>query len=80
VSPQLTFWGEEYEKMSIEVMEQYILKRLKSVFPAVSPHALTLRSKRTNTPLFLLCFATSNPSPAAIKLALKGADYILTHT
>lgn len=80
LSPQLTFWGEEYEKKSIEAMKQYILKRLQSVFPFVSPHALTLRSERTNTPLFLLCFATSNPSPAAIKLARKGANDILTHT
>lgn len=80
LSRQLSFFGEEYEKNTIDAVKQCILKRLKTVFPAVSPHAMTLRAVQTNTPLFLLCFATSNPSPQAIDLALNGANHILTHT
>lgn len=79
MSLQLSLFGDEYEKNTIDAVKQYILTRLKTVFPSVSPHALTLRA-HNNTPLFLLCFATSNPSPKAIGLALNGANHILTHT
>jgi len=80
LSRQLSFFGEEYEKNTIDVVKQYFIKRLKTVFPAVSPNAMILRAVQTNTPLFLLCFATSNPSSKAIGLALNGANHILTHT
>ena len=80
LSPQLSFFGEEYEKNNLEMVKKYILQQLKNVFHGVSPNAMTLRAVQTNTPLYLLCFATSNPSPKAIGLALNGANYILTHT
>jgi three-Cys-motif partner protein len=79
LSPQMSFWGDEFEKNNIDSMKNYVLQRLSSVFPAVSPKALVLRTVKTNSPLYLLCFATSNPAEGAMRLALRGANYILTH-
>lgn len=54
----------------------YVKNRLKSAFPGVAENPLPLLNSR-KTPIFLLCFAVSNPSPQAIKLALKIAQDIL---
>lgn len=54
----------------------YVANRLKTVFPGVAENPLPLYNSRNN-PLFLLCFAVSNPSPKAVKLALKIASDIL---
>lgn len=54
----------------------YVTNRLKTVFPGVAENPLPLYNSRNN-PLFLLCFAVSNPNPKAVKLALKIANDIL---
>ncbi|EGW40618.1 three-Cys-motif partner protein TcmP [Desulfosporosinus sp. OT] len=80
-SPQLTLFGDvDMERATIEQIKAYILKRLKTIFPGVSANPLTLRNPKNNSPLFLLCFAVSNPSSSAVNLSLKAVDHILTHT
>lgn len=80
-SPQLTLFGEQdIERVSIDNIQEYVISRLKSVFPGVSNNALVLRNPHNNSPLFLLCFAVSNPSSKAIEISLKAANHILTHT
>jgi three-Cys-motif partner protein len=54
----------------------YILSRLETIFPCVSKHARIFRNSR-NSPMFLFCFAISNESEAAQKLALRIANHIL---
>lgn len=80
-SPQLSLFGEQdFERQNVKGIRDYVLKRLKSIFPSVSENSLILRNPQNNSPLFLLCFAISNHSEKAIKLSLKGANHILTHT
>jgi three-Cys-motif partner protein len=80
-SPQISLFGEQYlERLSIDGIRRYIIRRLKSVFPGVSDESTVLRNPQNNSPLFLLCFATSNPSNKVIKISLNAADHILTHT
>lgn len=59
----------EREKVSIESIKDYVVERLKSVFPGVE-EPLALRN-RTGCPIFLLCFAAANPkgAPTACKIA-----------
>ena len=78
-SPQLSFLEDNLkQKGSIDIIQNFILRRLKQTFPTVSEKAVLLKNDR-NSPQFLLCFAGSNPSSAARKLSLKAADYILTN-
>ena len=80
-STQTTLFGElEIERESITNIRKYVINRFKSIFSGVSEKAMVLRNPRNNSPLFLLCFAVSNPVNEAIKLSLKLADHILTHT
>ncbi len=55
---------------------EYWQERLASVFTRVAPHPRILRNSRNN-PIFVLCFAASNPqgAPTAVRIA----DYLLTH-
>ncbi len=79
-SPQMTLFGElNMERLPIEGIKKYILNRLKEVFPGVSDKALVLRNPQNNSPLFLLCFAVSNPAARAMEISLKAANHILTH-
>ena len=57
-------------------IKEYILSRLETAFPRVSKHARIFRNSR-NSPMFLFCFAISNESEAAQKLALRIANHIL---
>ncbi len=59
---------------SFAILNQFVKKQLKKVFPGVSNKNLILKNSK-NAPLFLLCFACSNPK--AIGLALKIADHII---
>lgn len=78
-SPQLSFFDEKnYEKVGTQEVKEYIIKRLKETFSTVSDKAAILRNEK-HAPLFLLCFAGSNPSPAAKKVSLSVANYLLTH-
>lgn len=57
---------------SVEQVSQFIVERLKSVFPedGVLEKPLFLRNSK-NTPIYMLCFAASNPKGAktAVKIA-----------
>ena len=78
-SPQLSFLHERcYEKVDTQGVKQYIIKRLLDTFPTVSDKAALLRNKY-NAPLFMLCFAGSNPSPKAKKVSLDVANHLLSH-
>lgn len=57
-------------------VEQYLLSRLKTVFPAVSNKVLHLPEAEGRT-MCLLVFAYANPKPKAMGLALKIANDIL---
>ncbi|NLZ94324.1 MAG: three-Cys-motif partner protein TcmP [Bacteroidales bacterium] len=59
-----------------EHIKKYLINRLQSIFPCVSKHPRVFKNKK-NSPLFLFCFAISNNSEKAQKLALKIADHIL---
>lgn len=80
-SSQITLFVEpEMERVPIDGIASYWNRRLKTIFPGVAQNPLILRNPENNSPLFLLCFAVSNPSPDAIRVSLKAADHILTHT
>jgi three-Cys-motif partner protein len=79
-SRQLSFLdNKNLEKCSIDSIREYIIRRLKTVFPGVSDNAKILTNVEKRAPLFLICFCVSNPSDTAIRLSLKAADHILTH-
>lgn len=76
-STQLSLFGDTlYEKADFLKLREYIIKRLKTVFPYVSDKSKILYNKN-NSPLFLFCFAVSNPNSRAWRLAQKVANYIL---
>jgi three-Cys-motif partner protein len=60
----------------VDEMETFVLARLKTVFPYVSPEPLRLKTKG-GAPGFALFFACSNPNPRAFGLAARIADHIL---
>lgn len=57
-------------------IEQYFLSRLRSIFPAVGNQGFPLSNSKGYL-MYLLCFACSNPSPAARKAALAIANHLL---
>lgn len=60
----------------IAKIEAYFIDRLKTVFSNVAPNGLRLQNSR-GFYMYLLCFACSNPSPRASRLALKLANAVL---
>ena len=64
------------KKANPEKIRMYILERLQTLFGCVSENSRFLRNSK-DSPLFLFCFAVSNPSPKAQVLAMKIADQIL---
>jgi three-Cys-motif partner protein len=69
----LEIWGEKKETIKIstfDLISEYFVKRLKTIFAGVAENPLPLYNSRNN-PLFLLCFTASNPkgSATAIKIA-----------
>ena len=56
-------------------LKAFLVNRLRSIFVEVAPQPLELRNSK-NTPLFLLCFAASNPKGA--RTAVKIASHLLT--
>jgi three-Cys-motif partner protein len=75
--------GDEPEEMEVtrvgdwDAIRDFVVQRLGTLFPAVAQNPLFL-STPSGTPLFLLCFAASNPRGA--KIALRIAEHILgTH-
>src|SRR3990172_12391341 len=72
-----TLFGEEETQLKdadFEKIKQFFIERLKTAFTSVSTKPLDLRNSKNN-PLYLLCFAASNPKGAPT--ALKIADFIL---
>jgi len=61
-----------------ETIKRYFVKRLETIFPAVAPNPVELRNS-VNNPMFLFCFACSNPKPSVKKAALRIANDILKH-
>ena len=55
---------------SFEQIGQFMIDRLKTIFPGVAPQTKALLNSKNN-PMYLLCFAASNPkgAPTAIKIA-----------
>ena len=78
-SPQLTLLDDDpnLEKVP-NGLKDYIQGRLAETFPTVAPNPVLLRNEK-NSPIFLLCFAGSNPNEKARGLSLKGAKHILDH-
>jgi three-Cys-motif partner protein len=73
---QILFGTEDYiyRDADFEKISQFVVMRLKTIFPAVSEHPLPLRNSKNN-PLYLLCFAAGNPTGSAT--ALRIANYLL---
>jgi three-Cys-motif partner protein len=75
-NPQESLFGDGQTDIKIatyENIKQYFLKRLSSIFEKVA-NPMELKNS-TGSPLFLLCFAASNPKGAPI--AIRIANYIL---
>ena len=78
-SNQLMLFDDDREILKTareDTLKTYIIERLKAVFPNVAPNPRMLYNTN-NTPLFLFCFAVSNPDSKAFGLALKAANHIL---
>jgi three-Cys-motif partner protein len=79
VETKTNLFGEEETtvvKAGVETIGKYFVDRLKSVFPGVAPKPKILMNS-TNCPLYLFCFAVSNPNPKAWGIALDIANHIL---
>ena len=77
-SPQLTLFGDPNMEKIPDGLKDYIQSRLSQTFPTVAPNPVLLRNEK-NSPIFLLCFAGSNPNEKARGLSIKGAIHILDH-
>jgi three-Cys-motif partner protein len=79
-SPQTSLLSEDdvvVKDVNRDELAAYICERLERIFPYVAPNPRFLYNTK-NTPLFLFCFAVSNPNRKARDLAKKLAeDYIL---
>ena len=76
--PQIDLFSDNkiIKDASSKDIEQYILRRLKDVFPAVASNPKVFVNEK-QSPMFLFCFAISSNNPKAQKLALKIAEHIL---
>lgn len=72
--------GEDEDRVikdaSLEHIKEYIISRLKTTFPCVSNNPRIFKNSKEST-MFLFCFAISNESVAAQRLALRIAEHIL---
>ena len=72
------FGGEEsfVKEADFGAIGRYFIERLKTIFAQVAEKPLSLRNSK-NIPIFLFCFAASNPkgAPTAVRIA----QYILQH-
>ena len=59
-----------------ERLVAYFIGRLQQIFPGVANNPLVQRNSH-NSPMFSLCFATSNPKPTVRDAALKIAQHLL---
>ncbi len=70
---RLTLFGQEEvqeKEADFDRIGKFFVRRLQTVFAGVAQNPLILRNSK-NVPLYLLCFASSNPrgAPTAIKIA-----------
>mgnify|MGYP002763507213 FL=1 len=72
--------GEKEDRLvkdaSLEHIKEYIISRLETTFPCVSNNPRIFKNSKEST-MFLFCFAISNESVAAQRLALRIAEHIL---
>lgn len=72
--------GEDEDRVikdaSLEHIKEYIISRLETTFPCVSNNPRIFKNSKEST-MFLFCFAISNESVAAQRLALRIANHIL---
>ena len=72
--------GEEEDRLvkdaSPEHIKEFLISRLKTIFSCVSNNPRIFKNSK-NSPMFLFCFAISNESVAAQRLALRIAEHIL---
>lgn len=61
---------------NIDKIAEFYCKRLKEIFPGVANNPKILLNAK-GSPLFLFCFAMSNPSSKARELALRLAEHLL---
>jgi len=78
-SNQLSFFRQErpQQKVSFPKISDFIVSRLRTIFPGVAEKPRLLINSK-NSPLFLLCFACSNPSQNALRVAMRIANDLLT--
>ena len=71
--------GEDEDRVikdaSLEHIKEYIISRLETTFPCVSNNPRIFKNSKEST-MFLFCFAISNESVAAQRLALRIAEHI----
>jgi len=74
-NPQFNMFGDNQLIKDVNTIElaAYICERLKSIFPYVADNPRMLYNTNMS-PLFLFCFAVSNPDPKAYGLAKKVAE------
>ncbi|MCL4238595.1 MAG: three-Cys-motif partner protein TcmP [Anaerolineae bacterium] len=70
---RISLFGPETHRHKVsdfDTIAEYMIKRLRTVFPGVAQNPLPLLNSRNN-PLYLLCFAAGNPKGAttAVKIA-----------
>ncbi len=77
---QPSLWGDQDEVVlktaTADSIAEFFKRRLRTVFPTVSPEHVLLRNK-TNCPLFMLCFAAGNAGQGG-KIALRVAGHLLS--
>jgi len=69
--------GSATKAANYRTITAFILQRLKSIFRGGVANNPKILLSHNGSPQFLLCFAVSNPSPAASEPALRIAKYIL---
>ena len=75
LNPQINLLGDEQiiKDVNTKELAAYICERLRSIFPYVADNPRLLYNAKMS-PLFLFCFAVSNPNPKAYGLAKKVAE------
>lgn len=76
---EVTLFGKEevqQKEADWNKIEQYFIRRLETTFAKVALNPLVLRNSK-NVPIFLLCFAASNPRGTVAETAVHIAQYIL---
>jgi three-Cys-motif partner protein len=62
--------------VALDKLEQFVLDRLRTIFPVVMERGVSLTNSKGQA-MYLLCFASANPSPKVKELALKLARWAM---